>query len=418
MSIECIGIDFGTTNTCVSVKENGKVRVLNIDPTSSQSELIRTLIFIPNRKECFFGKTAIDQYFERGMEGRFFQSIKKLLPNPEFTGTSVFGIRMNVEALVARFLSELKSRIEHEIGSIENIPVHMGRPAKYSLDVKKENLAVARFLKAIEMAGFKNVRLIDEPTAAANNASSTLKDDTLVLVCDLGGGTSDFTLFKSRTKGPINTISVHGVPVAGDSLDSDFFKENLNVYFGSEVQYQRPFSSNILTLPTSFIRILPKWHHHSFLKERSTWNFILSLRNELVDEKQRVLLENLISLVEENLGYMLHQEVEKTKVQLSKSTQADFVFKSHPIAIQFVSQLEHYVRTIEPSVCEIENAAIETLKIVDCDPASVQVIQYTGGTSKVPAIRARIEKLFPNAKAVDSEAFTAVSEGLAIAPVV
>ena len=366
MALDCVGIDFGTTNTCVSVREGKRIRVLEIDPLSAQSTLMRTLIYIPNRNESFYGKNAIDQYFDRGMEGRFFQSVKKLLPNPDFTGTSVFGIRLGVEALVARFLSELKKRIEKEVGPIDGVPIHFGRPARYSLEPEREELAVVRFKKAIELAGFKNISLIDEPTAAALSSTRAQKEDALVLVCDLGGGTSDFTLFSAKNLGAVQALSVYGVPVAGDSLDTDFFKEKLNVFFGSEVRYQRPFSSNVLTLPSIFVRILPKWHHHAFLKERSTWEFILSLRRELVDEKQTQALENLITLVEENLGYMLHQRVENLKVSLSDSKEAEFSFKSYPIDIRFLVGAPNYDQMIEPSVVDITEAALKTLELGKC----------------------------------------------------
>jgi len=420
--ILCIGIDFGTTNTCVAVKETNPkegieptVTVLPIDSDASNQSLMRTLIFIPNRRESFFGKNAIDQYFDHDMEGRFFQSIKKLLPNPEFNGTSVFGVHLGIEALIARFLMELKKRIEKKVGSIEGIPIHMGRPARYSLDPECEALAVKRFMRAIELAGFSHVKLIEEPTAAAESSRHVHPEDTLVLVCDLGGGTSDFTLFRSKKNAGIETLSVHGVPVAGDSLDSDFFRTTLNPHFGSEIRYQRLLSSNVLTLPSTFVKILPKWHHHAFLRERSTWEFILSLRRELVDERQKPVLENLITLVEENVGYKLHQQVESMKIALSKSTETNFDFRSYPIEISFPVENSAFEAMIEPSVRAIEAAAQETVALVGVDPNEVQILQLTGGTAKVPLIRKRLQSLFPNAIISESEAFTAVAEGLALA---
>lgn len=389
------------------------MRVLDIDPLATQPQLIRTLIYLPNRKESYFGKNAIDEYFDRGMEGRFFQSIKKLLPNPEFSGTSVFGIRLGVEALVARFLSELKKRIESQIGSISGIPIRMGKPARYSLDDEREALAVTRFLKALELAGFENITLVDEPTAAAQSSMSSHRENSLVFVCDLGGGTSDFTLYRAKKSGAVETLAVHGVPVAGDSLDSDFFKNRLNEHFGANIKYTRPLAANVLELPTAIVKNLPKWHQHAFLKEKSTWNFILSLRNEIVNEKHRVGLENLISLVEENIGYKLHQEVERLKVALSSEPEAEFSFRSYPVAISFGVGAKPYNQMIEPSVEKIAQAALHTLQLANCDASSVEVLQFTGGTSKVPAIQARLRELFPTAKISEGEAFTAVASGLA-----
>jgi hypothetical chaperone protein len=409
----CIGIDFGTTNTCVAVLEkNGKARVLNIDPTSSDPRLIKTLLYFPNRKEAFFGKQAIEQYFERGMEGRFFQSIKRLLPNSEFTGTSLFGSHMGVEEFIARFLQELKNRIEKEVGPTEGIPIHIGRPARYSQDSAKEGLAVVRFKHALANVGWEHARLIEEPVAAS--ATNPSQNHAMTLVADLGGGTSDFTIFKIESELKSQTFAVHGIPTAGDALDSDFFEAKLFEPFGAKIQYQRPFSSNILTLPPNLIRLLPKWHHHGFLRDKATWNFILDLRKELVDPTQKPQLENLITLVEENLGYKLHLEVERIKIELSEKEKEAFLFKSYPIHIGFDVSKKDFNSIIEHNVNEIVKTAVETCRIGKLGVEEIEVLQMTGGTSKVPLVRAALKQAFPKAKLIDHETFTAVAEGLAL----
>ncbi|MCM0604581.1 MAG: Hsp70 family protein [Xanthomonadaceae bacterium] len=400
----CIGIDFGTTNTCVALLEGQSARVIALD---------KSLMYFPNRKEAFFGKNAIEQYFEREMEGRFFQSVKRLLPNSQFTGTALIGAYVKVEDLIARFLIMMMERIEKEVVSIRGVPIHMGRPARYSLDPENEALAITRFEKACKLAGFENLKFIEEPVAASRAAESFSKEE-MVLVADLGGGTSDYTLYKSKPGKTPEVLSVHGAPVAGDALDSDFFQARLLEFFGSTIQYQRPFSSNVLTLPANLMRLLSKWHHHAFLREASTWNFILSLRNELVDPLQKPLLENFITLVEENLGYQLHQEVEEMKIRLSQEDQSDFSFKSYPIGIQVSVKRTEFESIITETTSTINQAALETCKRGGVSPSEVTVLQFTGGTSKVPYIRKIISQSFPNAKLVDQEVFTAVAEGLAL----
>ncbi len=418
-----LGIDFGTSNTVVAALEaDGTTRVLKLD---GESNLLKSLLYFPTRNESFLGKKAIEQYFDRGMEGRFFQSIKKLLPNPDFAGTSLFGRHASVEDLIARFLGGLRTVIETDIGgTLDGIPIYFGRPARYSEDSAREGLAVVRFRTAIESAGFNlhNVKLIEEPVAASrvgSQAASKVKSKSgaakgpVTMIADLGGGTSDFTLFEARPHG-IHTFGVHGISVAGDSLDSDFFVARLQNFFGASIQYQRPFSSNILTMPIALTKLLPKWHHHAFLRERATWNFILVLRKELVDPEQTPLLENLITLVEDNLGYRLHISVEDLKLALSSEDKKEFAFKSYPIDIHFDVLRKEFKKIIEPSLSAIGTTAIETCRIGKIAPTEVERLQFTGGTSKVPIIRERLTSLFPNAHVVDQDTFTAVAEGLAL----
>jgi hypothetical chaperone protein len=425
--LEAIGIDFGTTNTVASARLSGKVRTLSLEPSSNSPFLMKTLLYFPDRKDVFFGKAAIDEYFDRGMEGRFLQSIKRLLPNPHFTGTSLFGRHSKIEDLVSIFLKEVRTRIEREVGSISGTPIIMGKPARYHHEEEKESLGAERFKRAIELAGFDlaQTTFLEEPVAASRSVQDTRVNEAkalekkhkekgpLTLIADLGGGTSDYTLFERLENGSILTHAVNGVPLAGDALDSDFFVAKLNSHFGADIRYQRPLASNVLTLPTLILKQLPKWHYHAFLKEPSTWNFITSLRKELVDEDQQIKLENLIALIDENLGYKLHISVESLKIALSQSTETQFDFKSYPIEIEFPVHLPDYEKIISYTSQKIVDTALETCVLGKKNPDEVRILQFTGGTSKVPLIRERLKKSFPNAVIAEHETFTAVADGLA-----
>lgn len=415
---QAIGIDFGTTNTVASVRVSGKVKTLSLEAGSTNPFLMKTLLYFPDRKLSFFGKSAIDEYFDRGMEGRFLQSIKRLLPNPHFTGTSLHGRHVKIEDLVSIFLREVKVRIEKEVGAITGVPIFMGKPARYAQDAERENLGSERFKKSIELAGFdlNQVQFVEEPVAASRSTGTRLKKGKtgpLTLIADLGGGTSDYTLFQHQTDGSLKTLAVNGIPLAGDALDSDFFVARLNPHFGANIRYQRALSSNVLTLPTLILKQLPKWHYHAFLKEPSTWNFIMSLKKELVDEHQQVVLENLISLIEENLGYKLHRSVEDLKIALSESDQNEFKFKSYPIEISFGVTRPDYEKMIELTSQKIVSCALETCALASVNPKEIEMLQFTGGTSKVPLLRERLKLLFPHAEVAEHETFTAVSNGLA-----
>lgn len=419
MSLEAIGIDFGTTHTAAAAIRPGQgPELIPIDPAYAQApSLLKSLIYFPNRKDAFFGADAIREYFDRDREGRFLQSVKKLLSNSEFQGTSIHGSFVSVEELIARFLRETRKRIQIGLGidSIEGIPVIMGRPARYSLDPEREKLAMTRFQKACELAGFGGCRFLEEPNAAALTYEPPGGQEERILVADLGGGTSDFTLMRLGGGKPSQVLGVSGVPLAGDALDSAFMLTRLARFFGSEIRYQRPFSSNVLTLPTSFVRLLPKWHHHAFLKEKSTWNFLKTLHQELVDKTDKQYLDNLITLVEDNLGYALHQRVEGLKMALSSAQQADFSFRSYPIAIEFPVTLAEFEALCLSIAQAIQKGVAEVLQQAQVEPSQVDAVYFTGGTSQVPLLRRTILELAPKARVAEKDTFTSVAAGLALA---
>jgi len=67
---------------------------------------------------------------------------------------------------------------------------------------------------------------------------------------------------------------------------------------------------------------------------------------------------------------------------------------------------------IEATATKIVDGVLETCKLAQRDPAEVQVLQFTGGTSKIPLIRNLLTSHFPNARVAEHETFTAVADGL------
>ena len=119
------GIDFGTTNSALSVYRNGGVEMVIIDDTingDQVSELMRSVLYFSEEKEIFTGSEAIRQYVDDGAEGRFMQSIKTFLPNRSFQNTEIFGARYGIDDLVAIILKKLKARGEAHVGcSVDSV---------------------------------------------------------------------------------------------------------------------------------------------------------------------------------------------------------------------------------------------------------------------------------------------------------
>src|SRR5690606_12522316 len=134
--------------------------------------------------------------------------------------------------LIATFLRAMKERADAEVGhKVENVV--LGRPALYSLDASNDALAEARMKKAAEIAGFKRVEFCPEPIAAGLDIEASDKTQ-LILVCDFGGGTSDFTLIKTGAESfsKENVLGLSGLFVAGDAIDGRMMRDFISSEFG------------------------------------------------------------------------------------------------------------------------------------------------------------------------------------------
>src|SRR6478736_3696637 len=100
------GIDFGTSNSLLAAAEaGGKIHdpiPLDRDPENKgDPTILRSILFFPTMKQCFFGARAIREFIHHDMEGRLIRSIKKFLPVRSFVGTFVEDRPLNLEDIIA-----------------------------------------------------------------------------------------------------------------------------------------------------------------------------------------------------------------------------------------------------------------------------------------------------------------------------
>jgi len=174
---KAVGIDLGTTYSAISIiGEDGLPRIIK---NSEGERLTPSVVYFEDGKPIVgkeakemqaFGAEAAVSLFKRSMGDtnyRFFVEDKEYTP-------------VDLSTMV---LSKLKSDAESELG--ENITHAVITVPAYFSDFQRRNTKTAG-----ENAGFTVLRIINEPTAAAIAfGSNKYKDDTTVLVYDLGGGT-------------------------------------------------------------------------------------------------------------------------------------------------------------------------------------------------------------------------------------
>lgn len=404
-------IDFGTSNSLLSfVDGKSEPRLINLE---SDSAILRSLIFTPRSDSYYFGSEAIEQYQDLGGDGRFFRSLKKFLPEPNFKGTEVFGRRMKIEELIAIFLREVKKRADQETGH-DVKRVVMGRPALYSLDPKKDQLAEDRMRQASMLAGFERVEFCPEPVAAGINANQD--SEKTVLICDFGGGTSDFTLLKvgegefSEEK----VLGLAGVFTAGDAIDGRVMRDFVSSEFGRDVKYKTPDGDNLLNFPRKFLNKLCNPAHISFLKERETWEFLKELEQWSVGEVDANYFKQLFCLVEEDLGYPVYASIEKTKIELGHTEESLFEF-SHPgIAIKMPIARNSFESSVSPELAEIFSSMDSIFTQSKLSPSEVDRVYVTGGTGQMPLIKRHLINIFGEDKFESGQVFQSVVNGLGL----
>ncbi|MBW2279864.1 MAG: Hsp70 family protein [Deltaproteobacteria bacterium] len=416
-----IGLDFGTTNSAIAVVDGGGApRLGTFDWSGGETPTFRSILYFEKDEDeriaSVAGPAAIDRYLAADDPGRLVQSLKSFLPSRDFVTTSVFGDAWRLEALIGRLLMRLREGAEARLGPLDG-PIVVGRPVRFAgaKSAEDEEYALSRLRAAYWNGGFGDVVFEYEPVAAAYFYEQSLDHDELVLIADFGGGTSDFSLVRvgpGREKGgdaqPI--LGTAGVGVAGDAFDGKIVRHVVAPELGQRGEHRSIFG-RVLLMPEWIFAHLERWHHLSFLKTPKTLQILHDLRREAVEPEK---LDALIHLVRNDLGLALYRAVERTKVELSSRHESRFVFQNGPAAIDVEIYRGDFMTWIWDEVQQIEACLDGLLEECGTEPADIDAVFLTGGSSFVPAVRGLFLERFGVEKLHAGDELTSVAGGLAL----
>lgn len=219
------------------------------------------VFFNMEERRPVYGRLALHEYLE-GYEGRLMRSLKSLLGSKLIKhDTSVLGTAMPFKDLLALFIGELKKRAEHTAGR-EFEQVVLGRPVHFvDDDAQADQEAEDTLAEVARKIGFKDVSFQFEPIAAAFDYESTIKDEELVLIVDIGGGTSDFSLVRlsperrQHDDRQQDILATGGVHIGGTDFDKQLSLQGVMPLFG----YGSRMKSGAY-MPTSHHMNLATWH--------------------------------------------------------------------------------------------------------------------------------------------------------------
>jgi len=417
MTPAAIGIDFGTTNSVVALADaNGSVTTRSFATRQGAVDAYRSALMFwrdgrppETRIAHVSGPDALDMALGMTSEHRFLQSLKTYLSSRAFQETRLFGKLFKLEDLIGVFLSDLSTGLD----GLAETPLVSGRPVVFAGERPDEALAVGRLRTSYAKAGMPQVDFAYEPLGAAYWYARNLKTPQTMLVADFGGGTSDFSVmrFEPGEAGRLEAIPLShaGVGVAGDTFDYRIIEHAVSPRLGKGTQY-RSFEK-LLPVPAHYHAAFAQWHKLSLMKSRET---LAELRELIRDAVEPGKLEDLLTVIEYDLGYELYRAVSAAKIALSGADETVLRFNQVDVAIERRITRADFDGWIAEDVGAIETALDKALVEANVASGAVEAVFMTGGTSHVPAVRALFDRRFGAGRIHIGDAFRSVASGLAL----
>lgn len=230
-----IGIDLGTTNSCVAVCEGGEAQVI---PNSEGGRTTPSVVAFTKNGERLVGQIAKRQAVTNA--GRTIQSIKRDMGSNK--RVNIDGKKYSPQEISAMILMKLKADAEAYLG--EKISDAVITVPAYFSDAQRQATKDAGTI-----AGLNVKRIINEPTAAALAYGIDREEPQKIMVFDLGGGTFDVSILD------INSEVIEVLATAGNNrLGGDDFDARIADYLIDE--FKREQKIDLRRDPVAMQRVL------------------------------------------------------------------------------------------------------------------------------------------------------------------
>lgn len=407
-----LGIDFGTSNSAAGYMLGNTPKLVEFD--AGQTTLPTAFFFDFSSRKTLLGQDANTALID-GVEGRYMRALKRVLGKPIMhEKRQILNKTVTFVDIIARFLAVIKERAEISSGHSFDT-VLSGRPVHFhdegaALDTKAEDDLRQCYLAA----GFKEVRFLPEPEAAAISVRAPLPDGTLGLVVDIGGGTSDFSLFETDADGGVNVIANHGIRIGGTDFDRALSIEHVMPLLGKGAQLRKHLGEGTLSAPKAIFNDLATWEKIPFVYTRETLRMVAEMQSLALEPAK---FKRLATALEFQLGHDVAFAVERGKINANDAATNTAKIELGVLEPGLSADLsaEALNICIAQDVTAIKACAVETLQMAGVPKHRVGRIVFVGGSSLTSAVTMALRQAFPEAEYVFSEVFTAVTNGLAIA---
>jgi hypothetical chaperone protein len=355
--------------------------------------------------DVIFGEEAELSHVAEPENGFYIKSPKS------FLGADINAAQKLVfSGIVEKMLTFIKQEAQY-IKQIEIDQIVIGRPVNFHGLLGRDGNAQALGIigAAAHKVGYKHVEFLMEPVAAAYDYERQLTEDKLVLILDLGGGTTDCSMiqigpsFVHQQNRQSGILSHTGQRIGGIDLDNKLALMALMPHFGKNAML-----SNGLPVPNNLFRQAVSMNDVSAQQEfnaRRTGIEIDDYCKITTDPR----LNRLKTLRDGKFGLRVSRSAEQAKILLSEQT--PIALPLHYIENDFNISIgrEQLSDAIADELRKFEILMTEAIKQAGAQPDALYV---TGGTAMSPVIQQWIHRVFPNMEIIIGDHFGSVTSGL------
>ena len=398
-----LGLDFGTSNTAAAVMAGDRPFAIPLEPGR---ETLPSAVFLDFAARRWLYGSAAAQAMTAGEDGRFMRALKSVLGTPLAREPRQFlNERLTLVQVIGRFLAEIRTRAEGFTGLRFDTALS-GRPVRFhTASDAQDAQAQADLAEAYGLAGFADVRFLPEPEAAA----LAVNGQGRMLIVDIGGGTSDFTLCDRRGQ-DTQVLASGGRRIGGTDFDRVLSLATAMPLLGHGALIGAELGDARHSAPRALYNDLASWEKIAFVydparvREARRWA-------RLADEPR--LFERLAEVLEAHLGHDIAYAVEAGKIAANAADKAEIGLEIVERGLSATLTHDAMQAALDTLADEIATGAEQTVRAAGMDPSQVGQVVYVGGSSLMGVVRAAVARRFPCARTEDAEVFTAVVHGLA-----
>jgi len=418
-------IDFGTSNSAIAIprSDGPGMRLVELEP-GHLTMPTAVFYFVEGRHDAdgpprAFGRAAVAAYVE-GTDGRLMRSMKSILGSSLIDQTTDVGGGRGVKYfdMLAGYLKRLRNSALTAGARAPLNKLVLGRPVFFvDGEPARDAAAQASLEAAAHAVGFDDVHFQFEPIAAAFDYESQTQHEQIVLVADIGGGTSDFSLVRvgpdrmQRLDRRDDILANHGVHIAGTDFDRHVELASILRELGYRSLGPEKPGQVAREVPSGVYFDLATWHliNTVYSPQRSA-----ELRSMKSFYGNPVHHQRLMTVVEDRLGHELAARAEDAKIAVAGGgdTQIDLGLVETGLRVE-LGEAEA-LQALRADIERIAQAGRETVAQAGLQPDDVDALYFTGGSTGLRVLAERIAADYPKAREVRGDRFASVATGLGL----